>query len=151
MQYSQLRGLRLIIIIGLISTIVASCSSVSEPPPLDAAELPQNNPYTHNTPESDNHSKSNSASISSNQDASLPQENTDGPQDLPFDRDALQLKGITLDNVAADVIQIWGHSSKCMHQPCRAVSKVFKSENKSLLLNNLLAPQIRILDMYGVI
>lgn len=108
MQYSQLRGLRLIIIIGLISTIVASCSSVSEPPPLDTAELPHNNQYMQSTPESDNHSKSNSASISSNQDASLPQENTDSPKDLPFDRNALQLKGITLNNVAADVIQIWG-------------------------------------------
>lgn len=108
MQFSQLRGLRLIFTLGLISMIVASCSSVSEPPPLESGMSPQTNNYTQSTTEFNDKTKSESASISSNQEPNLPQNASTSLMDQPFDRNVLQLKGITLENVASDVIRLWG-------------------------------------------
>lgn len=108
MQFSQLRGLRLIFTLGLISMIVASCSSVSEPPPLETGMSPQTNNYTQSTTEFNDKTKSESASISSNQEPNLPQNASTSLMDQPFDRNVLQLKGITLENVASDVIRLWG-------------------------------------------
>lgn len=108
MQFLQLRGLRLIFTLGLISMMIASCSSVSEPPPLVTGMSPQNNSYTQSSTELNDKTKSESASISSNQEPNLPQDANVSLMDQPFDRNVLQLKGITLENVASDVTSLWG-------------------------------------------
>lgn len=108
MQFSLPRGLRLMLLLGLNMMIVASCSPASQPTTLDTGMSPRSYHYTPNSTEIPNKTKSESASISSNQSPSSPQEAYTSLMDQPFDRTLLQLKGITLDHTASDIIQIWG-------------------------------------------
>ncbi|MGZ9582917.1 DNA uptake lipoprotein [Paenibacillus marinisediminis] len=110
MQLPKLRGLRLIVIGGLLGVIFVSCASVKDQtPPISTStalspqsELPQSEQSKSNKPKSDQ------MSISSDQASEGQQSNNPEPAEYPFDRNDIRLKSISLTNSADEVTTIWG-------------------------------------------
>lgn len=109
MQRTLLRGLRLIVIGGMLSATLVGCTSVKNhtPPLSTGTTLPNQTEHPQQPTLSVTNPKSDQTMIASNQDKKHDAD-LDESTDYPFNRDDVRLKGINLKADSNEVTALWG-------------------------------------------